>query len=167
MPPPAQPPPASETETGPGFGHFGHSVSATSDPKIHKTQDAAVPTSMLPGRPQAVRLSSSHFILKTPLQGPYPQGMEKLIFACGCFWQAERGAWRLPGVYATSVGYAAGCTPNPTYDEVCNEGTGAAQAVQVIFDPSTWHHLASFIQLYSVDFIWIPCVSFTTTKVRL
>ena len=95
------------------------------------------PTSALPGRRHAVQLTTSHYVLKTPLHGPYPEGMQKFVFACGCFWQAERGAWRLPGVYSTSAGYAAGYTPNPTYDEVCSEGTGAAQAVQVIFDPGT------------------------------
>ncbi|CAE7206180.1 msrA2 [Symbiodinium sp. CCMP2592] len=129
LPPPATPPRGSSTSKS-----FEEGSASAADITMQPIPTVG-PKSALPGRRRAVQLVTSHFVLKTPLHGPYPEGMQKFVFACGCFWQAERGAWRLPGVYSTSAGYAAGYTPNPTYDEVCSEGTGAAQAVQVIFDP--------------------------------
>jgi methionine-S-sulfoxide reductase len=59
-----------------------------------------------------------------------------MVFANGCFWGSEKGAWRLPGVFTTACGYAAGFTPNPTYEEVCSGRTGHTEAVQVVFDPT-------------------------------
>eukprot|EP00439_Symbiodinium_sp_Y106_P023109 s6095_g2.t2 len=129
LPPPATPPRGSSTTKS-----FQEGSASTANLTMQRMPTVG-PKSALPGRRRAVQLVTSHFVLKTPLHGPYPEGMQKFVFACGCFWQAERGAWRLPGVYSTSAGYAAGYTPNPTYDEVCSEGTGAAHAVQVIFDP--------------------------------
>ena len=70
-----------------------------------------------------------------PLRGPYPDGLETAMFAFGCFWGAERVFWQIDGVYTTAVGYAAGFTPNPTYEEVCSGRTGHTEAVLVVFDP--------------------------------
>jgi peptide-methionine (S)-S-oxide reductase len=71
------------------------------------------------------------------MQPPYPEGMQELIVGMGCFWGAERGFWELPGVHVTAVGYAAGLTPNPTYEEVCSGRTGHNEVVRVVFDPQT------------------------------
>jgi peptide-methionine (S)-S-oxide reductase len=76
-----------------------------------------------------------HFVNGHPLEGPFPEHMERAVFGLGCFWGAERKFWELPGVYTTAVGYAGGLTPNPTYREVCTGMTGHNEAVLVIFDP--------------------------------
>ena len=76
----------------------------------------------------------THFELGTSLAGPWPDGMETLVVGMGCFWGAERIFWRSPGVHSTSVGYAGGYTPNPTYEEVCSGLTGHTEVVQVVFD---------------------------------
>lgn len=90
----------------------------------------------LPGRKEPLVISDKHYVLKTPMKGPWPEGMQKFVFANGCFWGSEKGVWRLPnGIHSTAVGYAAGHTPNPTYEEVVTGQTGHAEAVQVIFDP--------------------------------
>jgi peptide-methionine (S)-S-oxide reductase len=78
---------------------------------------------------------SKHHVLGTPLEPPFPAGLEQAMFALGCFWGAEKKFWQVPGVYTTASGYAAGYTPNPTYREVCSGGTGHAEAVLVVFDP--------------------------------
>lgn len=95
------------------------------------------PEQALPGREAPLQVSPHHYVLKTPMKGPWPSGMQTFVFANGCFWGSEKGIWRLPGggVYSTAVGYAAGFTPNPTYEEVVTGRTGHAEAVQVIFDP--------------------------------
>lgn len=93
-------------------------------------------TDALPGRAQEVDVPAQHFVLKTPLKPPFPQGLEEAVFGLGCFWGAERKFWQLAGVYSTSVGYAAGFTPNPTYEEVCSGLTGHNEVVRVIFDPA-------------------------------
>ena len=77
----------------------------------------------------------SHFVNGNPLQEPFPDGLEMAMFGMGCFWGAERIFWELPGVYTTAVGYAAGQTPNPNYQEVCSGQTGHAEVVLVVFDP--------------------------------
>ena len=90
----------------------------------------------LPGRPNPIPTASEHFVNGNPLKGPYPAGLETAIFGMGCFWGAERKFWELgDGVYATAVGYAAGQTPNPTYEEVCSGRTGHNEVVLVVFDP--------------------------------
>ena len=90
----------------------------------------------LPGRSTQLPTAEKHFVLGRPLQGPYPAGFETAIFGLGCFWGAERLFWNLPGVYSTSVGYAAGVTPNPTYEEVCSGRTGHNEVVLVVYDPA-------------------------------
>ena len=90
----------------------------------------------LPGRAQAIPTAHSHFVNKNPLKGPYPEHMQKIVFGLGCFWGAERLFCTLDGVWVTAVGYAAGTTPNPTYEEVCSGRTGHNEVVLVVFDPS-------------------------------
>ena len=65
-----------------------------------------------------------------------PEGYEVAIFGLGCFWGAEEIYWQMPGVWSTSVGYAGGTTPNPSYEEVCSGRTGHTEAVRIVFDPS-------------------------------
>lgn len=99
---------------------------------------AEIPTAAkaLPGRAEAIPTAETHFVLGTALKGPYPQGMETAVFGMGCFWGVERMFWALPGVYTTAVGYAAGPTPNPTYQEVCSGMTGHNEVVLVVYDPA-------------------------------
>ena len=90
----------------------------------------------LPGRPApSFHIPERHEVLGTPLQGPFPPGLEIAYFGLGCFWGAERLFWQLRGVYSTAVGYAGGFTPHPTYQEVCSGRTGHAEIVQVVYDP--------------------------------
>ena len=89
---------------------------------------------MLPGRAQRMPVPAKHFVLGTPMEPPF-RGMELALFGMGCFWGAEKKFWELEGVHSTAVGYAAGVTPNPTYEEVCSGQTGHTEAVQVVFDP--------------------------------
>ncbi|MDI1366483.1 MAG: peptide-methionine (S)-S-oxide reductase MsrA, partial [bacterium] len=91
--------------------------------------------SALPGRAAAIPTAETHFINGHALKGPYPDGMETAVFAMGCFWGVERIFWQVPGVYVTAAGYAAGMTPNPTYQEVCSGQTGHTEVVLVVFDP--------------------------------
>ena len=90
----------------------------------------------LPGRPNPIPTAARHHVLGRPLKGPYPEGLETAIFGLGCFWGAERMFWKLgDGIYTTAVGYAAGITPNPTYEEVCSGRTGHNEVVLVVYDP--------------------------------
>ena len=119
----------------------------------------------LPGRATKMAVSAKHYVLFNQMEGPYPAQYQKvaclvftrvqlkragdysrnaavcshgsqMVFANGCFWGSEKGAWRLPGVFTTACGYAAGFTQNPTYEEVCSGRTGHTEAVQVVFDPT-------------------------------
>lgn len=94
------------------------------------------PEQALPGRPIAMPVADRHEVLGTPLAGPFPEGTQVAVFGMGCFWGAERLFWTLPGVLTTSVGYAGGYTPNPSYEEVCSGRTGHAEVVQVRYDPT-------------------------------
>ena len=80
-------------------------------------------------------MPARHEVLGTPLEPPFPEGLEQAIFGLGCFWGAERVFWQAPGVYTTAVGYAGGFTRNPTYQEACSGRTGHTEAVLVVFDP--------------------------------
>lgn len=90
----------------------------------------------LPGREQAMRLHNRHHVLGTALLPPFPADSLTLVVGMGCFWGAERKFWTLPGVITTAVGYAAGYTPNPTYEEVCSGKTGHNEVVLVVYDPA-------------------------------
>ncbi len=89
----------------------------------------------LPGRTERMRVPDAHFVNRHPLTAPFPAGLETAMFGMGCFWGAERKFWEAPGVFTTAVGYAAGLTPNPTYEEVCSGLTGHNEVVLVVFDP--------------------------------
>jgi peptide-methionine (S)-S-oxide reductase len=102
--------------------------------KRHKP-DMPTPEEALPGRSERMPVPASHEVLGTPLEPPFPEGLEQAVFGLGCFWGAERKLWQAPGVYTTAVGYAGGYTPNPTYEEVCSGLTGHNEVVLVVFDP--------------------------------
>ena len=89
----------------------------------------------LPGRPERMAGPARHFVNGAPLEG-LPAGRQEAVFGMGCFWGAEKGFWQVPGVVSTSVGYAGGTTPNPTYREVCSGRTGHAEVARVVFDPA-------------------------------
>jgi peptide-methionine (S)-S-oxide reductase len=89
----------------------------------------------LPGRADALPTAETHFVNGHALKGPYPDGFETAVFGLGCFWGAEKAFWKIPGVWVTAVGYAAGITPNPTYREVCTGRTGHNEVVLVVYDP--------------------------------
>ena len=92
--------------------------------------------SALEGRAFEIPTAEAHFVNNRPLKGPYPEGAEMAMFGMGCFWGVERMFWKLPGVWVTAVGYAAGHTPNATYQEVCSGRTGHNEVVLVVYDPT-------------------------------
>ena len=94
------------------------------------------PDKALPGRDQPLSTAKRHFVNNSSIKPPYAAGSELATFGMGCFWGAEKLFWQTPGVLSTSVGYAGGYTPNPTYEEVCSAKTGHVEVVQVVFDPS-------------------------------
>lgn len=94
------------------------------------------PQAALPGRPHPIPTAETHFLTARPLKAAPPPGMDVAIFGMGCFWGVERIFWKLPGVWLSMVGYGAGYTPNPTYQEVCTGQTGHNELVRLIFDPA-------------------------------
>jgi peptide-methionine (S)-S-oxide reductase len=99
-------------------------------PKSIPTKEEA-----LPGRSARMPVPEAHFVNQHRIAPPFPDGLQRAMFGMGCFWGAERKFWQLKGVYSTAVGYAAGHTGNPTYEEVCTGRTGHTEAVLVVFDP--------------------------------
>jgi peptide-methionine (S)-S-oxide reductase len=106
------------------------------------------PEHVLPGRPNPIPTSATHFVNGNALKPPFPAGLEEAVFGLGCFWGAERKFWQTEGVWSTASGYAGGTTPNPTYEEVCSGRTGHTEVVRVIFDPK----IVSYEQLLKVFF---------------
>ncbi len=90
----------------------------------------------LPGREEAIETADTHFVYHRPQKAEVPEGMEEAMYGMGCFWGVERMFWKLDGVWNTAVGYAAGHTPNPTYQEVCTGKTGHNEVVYVVYDPA-------------------------------
>lgn len=104
---------------------------------FRKKSEMPTAATALPGREVPIPAASRHHVLGQPLQGPYPEGLEVAVFGLGCFWGAERKFWQLgQGIWTTAVGYAAGYTPNPTYEEVCSGLTGHNEVVLVVHDPA-------------------------------
>jgi peptide-methionine (S)-S-oxide reductase len=94
-----------------------------------------LPAQALPGRAESMVVSPVHFVTGHATVPPFPAQLQQALFGMGCFWGAERRFWQQQGVYSTAVGYSAGFTPNPTYEEVCSGMTGHNEVVLVVFDP--------------------------------
>lgn len=103
---------------------------------FRKKAQMPAPADVLPGRAEPLRVPATHFVNGNRIVAPFPAGVRTAMFGLGCFWGAERKFWQLPGVYSTAVGYAAGQTPNPTYEEVCSGYTGHNEVVLVLYDPA-------------------------------
>jgi peptide-methionine (S)-S-oxide reductase len=108
---------------------------------MRKKAEMPAAAQALPGRSHAIATAESHFVNHRKLKGPYPAGLSQVVFGLGCFWGAERKFWEMQvggdaRVWVTAVGYAAGHTPNPTYEEVCSGLTGHNEVVLVVFDPT-------------------------------
>ena len=112
-----------------------------------KSLDLPTAAEALPGRAAAISTAEVHYVNGHALKGPYPRGFETAVFALGCFWGAERKFWQQDGVWATAVGYVAGHTPNPTYEEVCSGRTGHTEAVLVVYDPTVVSY-AELVKLF-------------------
>ncbi len=112
-----------------------------------KKPEMPSPETALKGRSEPIPTAKTHFLNKRALKGPYPAGLETAIFGLGCFWGAERKFWEMgDGIWITAVGYAAGSTPNPTYEEVSSGRTGHNEVVLVVHDPK----VVSYEQLLNV-----------------
>jgi len=97
---------------------------------------SALSGSVPPGRDTEMNVTNKHYVLGTPIKPPFPSNMQSIAVATGCFWGAEKGFWRIPGVYSTAVGYIGGETLNPTYKEACSGRSGHTEGVLVVYDPS-------------------------------
>lgn len=118
---------------------------------MRKTTALPSAAEALPGRATPIPTATTHFVNGSKLTPPYPQGLEQAVFGLGCFWGAEEIFWQIPGVWSTSVGYAGGFTPNPTYEEVCSGRTGHTEAVRIVFDPSVVSYadlVAAFFEVH-------------------
>jgi len=105
------------------------------------------PDKALTGRDTPMPISGTHYVNNHTIKPPFPKGMEQALFGMGCFWGAEPCFWNTKGVYATAVGYSAGYTPNPNYEEVCSSMTGHNEVVLVIYDPNTISY-ASLLKIF-------------------
>lgn len=104
--------------------------------RVHLPEPEMVtPERALPGRPDPILVSGTHYVNGRPIQPPFPEGLQVAVLAMGCFWGAEQEFWQLDGVFTTAVGYVGGYTRNPTYEEVCSGRTGHTEAVLIVFDP--------------------------------
>ena len=103
---------------------------------FQKSMDLPTADTALPGREQQVAVPEQHFVNGHPLVAPVPDNMQLAVFGMGCFWGAERRFWEKEGVYSTAAGYAAGITPNPSYEEVCSGHTGHNEVVLVVYNPA-------------------------------
>jgi len=103
---------------------------------FNKKTQKPKPDEALPGRKEKMRVPEQHFVNHNRITPPFPESMQLALFGLGCFWGAEKAFWKIPGVYSTSVGYAGGHTPNPTYEEVCSGATGHNEVVRVVYDPN-------------------------------
>ncbi|MEQ8701180.1 MAG: peptide-methionine (S)-S-oxide reductase MsrA, partial [Bauldia litoralis] len=104
--------------------------------ETRKKLELPTPETALPGRSTPMPIENRHFVNGNPIAPPFPDGTELALFGLGCFWGAERVFWQEPGVFSTAVGYAAGYTPNPSYEEVCSGRTGHNEVVRVVFEPA-------------------------------
>lgn len=102
---------------------------------LGKKSEMPIASEALPGRQERMPVVNQHFVKRTPIVGPFPDGMKVAMFGLGCFWGAERKFWQVEGVYTTAVGYAGGYTPNPSYEELCTGMTGHNEVVRVVYDP--------------------------------
>lgn len=102
---------------------------------MHKILSIPTRDEAIPGRDERMPVPDFHFVNKNTLQPPFPENMHQIIFGVGCFWGAEKLFWETEGVFTTAVGYAAGITKNPTYQEVCSGMTGHNETVLVVYDP--------------------------------
>jgi peptide-methionine (S)-S-oxide reductase len=103
---------------------------------LRKSSELPKEETALPGRDEPIAGLGNHLVLGTPIEPPFPEGFETIVVGMGCFWGAERLFWEAPGVHTTAAGYAGGLTRNPTYEEVCSGGTGHAEVVLAVFDPT-------------------------------
>ena len=103
---------------------------------MRKKLEIPAPDEALPGRDTPIPTAESHFVSGRALKGPVPDGMAQVMVGMGCFWGVERLFWQVPGVWVTAAGYAAGHTPNPTYEEVCSGRTGHNEVVWMVYDPA-------------------------------
>ena len=102
---------------------------------FHKTMEIPSAADALPGRPEPIPTPDTSFMNGRAIKPPFPESTEVAQLGLGCFWGGEKAFWSLPGVHVTAVGYAAGSTPNPTYEEVCSGRTGHNEVVLVVFEP--------------------------------
>ena len=103
---------------------------------IRKKHSLPTAETALPGRAEAMPVPAAHYVNGNPLRGPFDAHLRQAMFGMGCFWGVERKFWQLAGVFTTAAGYAAGVTPNPTYQEVCSGQTGHNEVVLVVYDPA-------------------------------
>jgi len=105
---------------------------------FRKSLEMPTAETALAGRAEPIATAERHFVFDRPLEKSFPDNIETAIFGMGCFWGAERMFWKLGAdrVWITAVGYSAGLTPNPTYEEVCSGRTGHNEVVCIAFDPA-------------------------------